>query len=92
LALEKGTAGSKYHAVGDECVYLRDIAGAIGKRLHVPVVSKSLEEGLESFGWLAYPIAADGPASSALTREQLGWIPQERGLIRDVEEGSYFKD
>jgi len=35
--------------------------------------------------------AIDSPASSAQTQEQLGWHPAQRGLIQDLEEGSYFE-
>lgn len=36
LALEKGPAGSYWHAVGDEGIPLREVAEAIGSRLGVP--------------------------------------------------------
>ncbi|MGC1594582.1 MAG: SDR family oxidoreductase, partial [Candidatus Acidiferrales bacterium] len=49
LALEKGVAGARYHAVAEEGVPLRDIAEAIGRRLNVPVVSKSPEEAAAHF-------------------------------------------
>jgi nucleoside-diphosphate-sugar epimerase len=39
LALEKGTAGARYHAVAEEGVALKDIATAIGRGLNVPVLS-----------------------------------------------------
>jgi len=39
LALEKGAAGARYHAVAEEGVPLRQIAEAIGRGLNVPVVA-----------------------------------------------------
>ena len=92
LALEKGTAGARYHAVAEEGVPLREIADAIGRGLKVPVVSKSPEEASEHFGWLAHFAGADMPASSKLTQERLGWRPtQSAGLIADLDHMSYFK-
>ena len=44
LALEKGTAGARFHGVADEGVPIRDIAEVIGRRLNVPVVSRSPED------------------------------------------------
>ncbi len=89
LALEKGSAGASYHAVGEEGVPLREIAEAIGRGLNVPVVSKSPEEAAEHFGFLGHFVAIDGPASSALTQEWLGWRPTRRGLIADLDAMSY---
>ena len=40
LALEKGSAGARYHAVGEEGVRVRDIAEVIGQRLNIPIVAK----------------------------------------------------
>ena len=92
LALEKRTAGARYHAVAEEGVPLREIADAIGRGLKVPVVSKSPEEASEHFGWLAHFAGADMPASSKLTQERLEWRPtQSAGLIADLDHMSYFK-
>jgi nucleoside-diphosphate-sugar epimerase len=86
LALEKGTAGARYNAVGEQGVPLREIANAIGRRLNLPVVSKSPEEAADHFGWLAMFVGADAPASSALTQERLGWHPSQTGLISDLDQ------
>jgi nucleoside-diphosphate-sugar epimerase len=91
LVLEKGSAGASYHAIGDEGVSFKDIAGVIGRRLHLAVVSKSPEEAADRFSWLAHFVGIDSPASSKLTEEKLGWQPKQPGLIADLERGTYFE-
>jgi len=96
LALEKGafdkdSAGARYHAVAEEGVPLREIADAIGQGLKVPVVSKSPEEAAWHFGFLALFMGLDCPASSAQTRERLGWRPTAQPkLIEDLNHASAF--
>ena len=91
LALEKGSAGARYHAVAEEGIPVREIAETIGRGLKVPVVSKSPEEAGPHFGWLAWPAALDVPASSSRTQEQLGWRPTQPGLIADLEHARDFE-
>jgi nucleoside-diphosphate-sugar epimerase len=91
LALEKGSAGARYNAVAEEGVPFRQIAEAIGRGLKVPVVAKSAEEAGAHFGWLAHFAALDMPASSALTRERLGWRPKGVGLISDLDQARDFE-
>lgn len=86
LAFEKGEAGSRYHAVAEQGVSVREIAEVLGRGLKVPVVSVSREEAPAHFGWLGMFAGIDMPASSALTRERLGWQPTGPGLIADLEE------
>ncbi|MCU1251201.1 MAG: Nucleoside-diphosphate-sugar epimerase [Edaphobacter sp.] len=91
LVLEKGTAGARYHGVADEGVPMRDIAEVIGRRLNVPVVSKSPEEAAGHFGFLGDLLSIDIPASSALTQQRLGWRPTQPGLIPDLDHPRCFE-
>ena len=89
LALEKGEAGARYHAVAEEGVSFRDIAETIGNGLKVPVVSISPEEARTHFGFLGMFAGLDLSASSAQTQERLGWHPTGPGLIADLEQMRY---
>jgi nucleoside-diphosphate-sugar epimerase len=91
LVLEKGSAGASYHGVADEGVLFRDIAELIGRRLRLPVVSKSPVEAVSHFGWLAHFVGIDCPASSAQTRQEMGWAPKQLGLIADLDQAHYFE-
>jgi nucleoside-diphosphate-sugar epimerase len=91
LGLEAAPAGSVLHAVADEGVQIRDIAEVIGRHLDLPVTAVSHEDAAEHFGFLAGFLGTDSPASSALTRELLGWQPTHLGLIADLDEGHYFQ-
>lgn len=90
LVLEGGAMSPRYHAVADEGVPFREIAQVIGRRLNVPVVSKSPEEAADHFGWFAHFAGLDCPASSARTQEQLGWHPAQPSLIPDIDQPAYF--
>jgi nucleoside-diphosphate-sugar epimerase len=92
LALEDASAGTRLHGVADEGVPFRDIAGVIGRRLGVPVVSISPEEGPSHFGFLGFFAALDNPTSSTLTRKELDWHPERPGLLDDLDEGHYFAE
>ncbi len=92
LATDKGSSGARYHAVDEEGVPLREIAEAIGRGLKVPVVSQSREEAAQHFGFLAFFVGADCPASSALTQERLRWRPTSQpGLLEDLTHASAFE-
>ena len=91
LALERGGVDGPYHAVAEDGIPFRDIAAVIGRGLGVPARSVSREAADAHFGWFA-PFAALGmAASSAVTRDTLGWSPTEVGLIADLETGGYFE-
>jgi nucleoside-diphosphate-sugar epimerase len=90
LVLEEGSAGATYHGVADEGIPVRNIAEVIGRRLNVPVVSKSHEDAAGHFGWITNFFTLDSPASSAQTRERLQWRPVQPGLIADLDSDHYF--
>jgi nucleoside-diphosphate-sugar epimerase len=91
LALEKGAAGERYHAIGDEGVPFREIAAVIGRHLNIPVVSKSHDDAANHFGWFAHFAEMDLASSGQRTREVLGWQPQQPGLIADIDHPRYFE-
>lgn len=84
LALEKGRQGARYHAVDEEGVAMRDIAEVIGAVLGLPVRSIGAEGLAAYFGPIAGLATLDLAASSALTREALGWRPTGPGLLDDL--------
>jgi nucleoside-diphosphate-sugar epimerase len=92
LALESAPAGARLHAIGDEGVPVRDIAGTIGRHLGLPVTSIAPEQAVDHFGWLGMFFSLDVPASSAITRELLGWQATRPGLLDDLDEGHYFRE
>lgn len=89
LALEKGTAGARYHAVAEEGVPLKDIATAIGHGLNVPVISISPEQAQEHFGFLGFFAGRDVHTSGAQTRAKLGWNPTGPDLLTDLRNMRY---
>jgi len=90
LALERGVEGGHFHAVAEEGVPFKAIAEVIGRRLKVPVVSKSPAEAAEHFGWFTMFAGIDAPTSSARTRARLDWTPDEPRLIADIDHPAYF--
>lgn len=89
LALERGARGEAYHAVAEEGVPYREIAEAIGRQLGLPAKSLTQEEGDVHFGPLATWVANNGPASNEWTRKTLGWVPEQLGIVADIERPDY---
>jgi nucleoside-diphosphate-sugar epimerase len=85
LVLEKSAPGACYHAVAEEGVRLKEIAEVIGRRLNIPVVSKSPAEAFDHFGWLGPFMGIDLPVSSTKTQDRLGWRPVQPDLISDLQ-------
>jgi nucleoside-diphosphate-sugar epimerase len=85
LALERTGGVARYHAVAEEGVRLREIAGVVGKGLRVPVRPLDPGEAPGYFGWMGHFAGADLRASSAKTRQVLSWEPTGPGLMADLE-------
>ncbi len=92
LALEKGIAGTRYHAVAEEGVPFRKLAELIATRAGVPAVSLKPADAVRHFGWLGLFTGTDNLASSRLTQQWLGWQPSEVGMLADLAQDGYFKD
>ena len=90
LALEHGVAGARYHGVADEGIPFRSIAEIISRQLNIPVESISAKDAAKVFSWFGDFAATDNPSSSRLTRNQLGWEPDEPGLLADLNGPGYF--
>lgn len=90
LALEKGAADARYHVVAEQGIRFRDIAAAIGQGLGLPVESRSGHEAEVYFGWFSHFAAMDVAASSDWTRAEVGWVPEQPGLIEDMAGAGYF--
>jgi nucleoside-diphosphate-sugar epimerase len=89
LGLEQGQAGERLHAVAEQGVTLRSIAEAVGTRLGLPTRSLDVGEAAGHFGWLAFVVSGDVPASSAVTQQSVGWRPTQPGLL-DGLRGDYL--
>jgi nucleoside-diphosphate-sugar epimerase len=89
FGVEQAPGGSVLHAVGEEGVAMRDIAQAISRRFELPATAISPDEAGERFGFLGQFVGLNMAASSAITRELLGWEPTGPTLIEDIEAGAY---
>lgn len=89
LALEKAPAGSRLHAVGEEGLPTRAIAGAIGDFLGVPTVSVTPDDIDAHFGWIGRFFQMDIAATNTKTRDLLDWQPTGPTLFEDIAAGAY---
>ena len=90
LAIEKGRAGRNYHAVAEEGVRMRDTAAVIAEGLGMPLRAITPEEAKDYFGWFVMFAQMNNPASSAITRAELGWEPTGPTMIEDMRNEDYF--
>jgi|SRR5450830_1348293 len=92
LAVERAQAGSRYHAVAETGIAMRQIAEVIARGLHIPAVSITADAAPAHFGWLGDFVGRDLPASAQRTQQLLDWQPRGPGLIADLEAMHYRPD
>lgn len=91
LALEKPfKSGTRYHAVAEQGIPFKNIAGFIAERLQVPLVSITNDEAAEHFGWFAHFAKLNNLTSSEETKKVLGWEPQYPTLMDDLKSDVYI--
>jgi nucleoside-diphosphate-sugar epimerase len=90
LIVEKRPALKVLHAVAEEGIPFRDIAKAIGTGLELPVVSKTGTAATAHFTWFEHFATIGCVASSAKTREVLGWQPTGPDLLTDIATAGYL--
>lgn len=86
LVVESGEAGAKYHAVAEEGIEMRVIAGVISRILNIPTKSLAAEEARGHFGPMSMFVSEDMPASAVETKTKMGWTPTGPTLITDLEQ------
>ena len=89
LGLEKAPAGALLHAVAEDGIPVRDIAEAIGQAFDLPVRSIAPDDVPDHFGFIGTFFSMEMSATSAATRELLGWTPAGPTLVEDIEAGAY---
>lgn len=87
--LERLKPGARFHAVAEPEVPFVQIATAIGSAFNLPLHSVSAQAAQEHFGWLAWAVSRDCPASSEVTRTTLDWNPTGPTLLDDLASGAY---
>lgn len=92
LALESSwPSGTRFHAVAEQGIEMKTIAGLISQHLDVPLVSLSTEEAAEYFTWFVHFASFNNPTSSEITKAMLNWEPTAPSLIEDLETKVYFQ-
>lgn len=84
LALEAARPGTVCNAVAEEGIAVKQILEVLGTRLGMRVAPVAPEAAEGYFGWLGPLAGTDLAASSALTRERLGWAPAGPALLDDL--------
>ncbi|KAJ4346039.1 hypothetical protein N0V95_005772 [Ascochyta clinopodiicola] len=90
LVAEKGQAGEVYNATAQNDITQARLAETICKAIGVPCNSITYDEAVPKVGpFLAGFLSVGNRASNRKAREELGWEIKEKGILEDIESGSY---
>lgn len=89
LIVERSPEQKIYHAVAEEGIPFVHISATIANGLSLPDKILSPEEAVSYFDWFSYFAAFDCPASADLTKQVLGWQPENIPLLEDINK-NYF--
>lgn len=84
--------GTRYHAVAEEGIPFKIIAGEIANRLHIPLLSLDPSQAAEHFTWFAHFAGLDNKTSSERTKLALNWNPEQPTLLEDMKGDVYFME
>ena len=90
LAVENGRAGGVYHAVAEPGVSMKEIMEVVAKGVGVPAEGVDGRTAVETLGAFGHMLAMDDFTSAERTKEELGWKPEEIGLLSDIKQ-NYFQ-
>ncbi|GAB2824944.1 SDR family oxidoreductase [Actinoallomurus bryophytorum] len=83
------SAGTLVHAVEAGAASFREIAEAIGRNAGVPAAAMTREEAAGVFGPLAGQLTRNLWVVPTRAAELYGWHPASKGVLHDLEHGSY---
>jgi len=91
LALEKGQAGSVYHAVSESGITIKAIAESVAHLLGCGTKAMSQEEAIQSWGlFLTTFFSINNQVSCTRAEADLGWQPEiKTTMLEDIAWGSY---
>jgi nucleoside-diphosphate-sugar epimerase len=83
------STGTLVHAVEADAATFREIAEAIGRNAGVPAAAMTQEEAAGAFGPLAGQLTRNLWVVPTRAAELYGWQPASKGILHDLEYGSY---
>ncbi|GII59071.1 hypothetical protein Pth03_74600 [Planotetraspora thailandica] len=82
-------AGLLVHAVESDAVTVREITEAIARNAGVPAVALTQEQAAAALGPMAERLTTNLWVVPERARDHLDWHPMGKGILHDLEHGSY---